>query len=51
MVISGKGEVTGATTKPGSKTFQGCVAKKLIAINFPKFSAPRMGADYTFSFE
>jgi hypothetical protein len=51
MVISGKGDVTGATTKPGSKTFQGCVAKKLIAINFPKFSAPRMGADYTFSFE
>ena len=51
MVISGKGEVTGATTKPGSKTFQGCVAKKLIAINFPKFAAPRMGADYTFSFE
>ena len=51
MVISGKGEVTGATTKPGSKVFQGCVAKKLIAINFPKFSAPRMGADYTFSFE
>ena len=31
--------------------FQGCVAKKLIAINFPKFSAPRMGANYTFSFE
>ena len=31
--------------------FQGCVAKKLIAIHFPKFSAPRMGADYTFSFE
>ena len=51
MVISGKGDVTGATTKPGSKAFQGCVAKKLIAINFPKFSAPRMGADYTFSFE
>ena len=51
MVISGEGEVTGATTKPGSKVFQGCVAKKLIAINFPKFSAPRMGAEYTFSFE
>jgi len=51
MVISGEGEVTGATTKPGSKAFQGCVAKKLLAINFPKFSAPRMGAEYTFSFE
>lgn len=51
MVISGKGEVTGATTKPGSKAFQGCVAKKLIAINFPKFAAPRMGAEYKFSFE
>ncbi len=51
MVISGKGEVTGATTKPGSKAFQGCVAKKLIAINFPKFAAPRMGAEYTFSFD
>ena len=50
MVISGKGEVTGATTKPGSKSFQGCVAKKLIAIDFPKFTAPRMGAEYTFSF-
>ena len=51
MVISGKGEVTGATTKPGSKTFQRCVNRKLIAINFPKFSAPRMGAEYTFRFE
>lgn len=51
MVISGKGEITGATTKPGSKTFQLCVAKKLIAINFPKFAAPRMGAEYTFSIE
>jgi hypothetical protein len=51
MVISGGGEVTGATTKPGSKVFQGCVAKKLLAINFPRFSAPRMGAEYTFSFE
>ncbi len=51
MVISGKGEITGATTKPGSKVFQGCVNKKLIAINFPKFAAPRMGAEYTFSFE
>jgi hypothetical protein len=51
MVISGKGEITGATTKPGSKSFQGCVNKKLIAINFPKFAAPRMGAEYTFSFE
>lgn len=51
MVISGKGEITGATTKPGSKTFQLCVAKKLIAINFPKFSAPRMGAEYTFRVE
>ena len=51
MVISGKGEITGATTKPGSKPFQTCVNRKLIAINFPKFSAPRMGADYTFSIE
>lgn len=51
MVISGKGEVTGATTKPGSKPFQICVSRKLIAINFPKFSAPRMGAEYSFSFE
>lgn len=51
MVISGKGKVMGATTKPGSKAFQGCVAKKLLAIHFPKFAAPRMGADYTFSFE
>ena len=51
MVISGKGEITGATTKPGSKPFQDCVNRKLIAINFPKFSAPRMGAEYTFSIE
>jgi len=51
MVISGKGEITGATTKPGSKPFQVCVNRKLIAINFPKFSAPRMGAEYTFSIE
>jgi len=33
------------------KVFQGCVAKKLIAINFPKFAAPRMGAEYRFTFE
>ena len=46
-----QGEITGATTKPGSKAFQGCVAKKLIPINFPKFAAPRMGAEYTFSFD
>jgi len=51
MVISGKGEITGATTKPGSKPFQSCVSRKLIAINFPKFSAPRMGAEYTFSIQ
>lgn len=51
MVIAGHGKIMGATTKPGSKAFQGCVAKKLLAINFPKFSAPRMGADYSFSFE
>ena len=51
MVISGKGEITGATTKPGSKPFQICVNRKLIAINFPKFSAPRMGAEYTFSIQ
>jgi hypothetical protein len=51
MVIPGKGEITGATTKPGSKNFQLRVAKKLIAINFPKFAAPRMGAEYTFSIE
>ena len=51
MVISGKGEIAGATTKPGSKAFQRCVAKKLIAINFPKFSAPRMGAEYAFRVE
>ncbi|MDH3729424.1 MAG: hypothetical protein OER77_17985 [Myxococcales bacterium] len=51
MVISGKGEVTGATTKPGSKVFQRCVNKKLIAVNFPKFAAPRMGAEYTFRIE
>lgn len=51
MVISGKGKITGATTKPGSKPFQICVARKLIAINFPKFSAPRMGAEYTFSIQ
>ncbi len=51
MVISGKGEITGATTKPGSKPFQTCVNRKLIAINFPKFSAPRMGAEYTFSIQ
>jgi hypothetical protein len=25
MVISGKGEITGATTKPGSKNLQLCV--------------------------
>jgi len=51
MVISGKGEITGATTKPGSRPFQACVNRKLIAINFPKFSAPRMGAEYTFSIQ
>lgn len=51
MVISGKGKVAGATTKPGSKPFQRCVARKLIAVRFPKFSAPRMGAEYAFRIE
>ncbi|MFW2388790.1 MAG: hypothetical protein ACN4G0_10665 [Polyangiales bacterium] len=51
MVISGKGKVAGATTKPGSKPFQRCVARKLLAIRFPTFSAPRMGAEYAFRVE
>lgn len=51
MVISGKGKITGATTKPGTKTFQRCVAKKLLKIEFPTFAAVRMGAEYGFRLE
>lgn len=50
IAIAGSGEVMGVSVRSGSKAFQQCIAGKVQAIRFPKFSAPRMGVRYGFSF-
>ena len=49
MAIAGNGHVLGATVRNGTPAFQQCVAGRVQQIRFPSFSAPRMGASYTFS--
>jgi serine/threonine protein kinase len=49
MAIGGDGHVLGATVRNGTPAFQQCVAGRVRQIRFPSFSAPRMGASYTFS--
>jgi len=48
LAIAGNGRVLGATVRPGSGAFQGCITSKVRGIRFPTFSAPRMGARYSF---
>jgi eukaryotic-like serine/threonine-protein kinase len=49
LAIAGSGQVLGASVRPGSPTFQSCVTAKARSVQFPSFSAPRMGARYSFS--
>lgn len=49
LAIAGNGQVLGATVRTGSSAFQSCIAQRSRAIHFPSFSAPRMGARYSFS--
>ncbi|MFW6067423.1 MAG: protein kinase domain-containing protein, partial [Myxococcota bacterium] len=49
LAIAGSGKVLGASVRPGSSSFQSCVAAKARSVRFPSFSAPRMGARYSFS--
>ena len=49
LAIAGDGSVIGASTRQGSPSFQSCVAGRVRRIRFPAFSAPRMGARFSFS--
>lgn len=48
IAILGDGSVQGATVSPGSAKFKKCIAGIVEDLEFPKFSAPRMGARYQF---
>jgi len=48
IAILGDGSVQGATVAPGSKRFGRCIINLVEGVQFPKFSAPRMGARYQF---
>lgn len=49
LAIAGSGQVLGATVRTGSSAFQSCIAQRARSIRFPAFSAPRMGARYSFA--
>ena len=49
LAIAGSGKVLGASVRQGSSTFRSCLSKQVSAVRFPKFGAPRMGAQYRFS--
>jgi eukaryotic-like serine/threonine-protein kinase len=49
LAIAGSGQVLGASARTGSASFQSCIAAKARSVRFPSFSAPRMGARYSFS--
>jgi hypothetical protein len=49
MAIGGSGAVMGSSVRAGSPEFQRCVQGRVAAIRFPSFSAPRMGASFSFS--
>ncbi len=49
LAIAGSGRVLGATVRNGSAGFKSCVAGRVRQIHFPSFSAPRMGASFSFS--
>lgn len=48
MAILGSGKVAGVSVRGGNSGVQSCVAKRVRGIRFPSFSAPRMGARYSF---
>lgn len=49
LAIMGSGQVAGASISAGSPAFKSCMVAKLRQVHFPSFSAPRMGARYSFS--
>jgi serine/threonine protein kinase len=48
MAIAGSGQVLGVSVNGGDGGVQSCVAAQVRRIRFPSFSAPRMGARFTF---
>ncbi len=48
IAIAGGGNVLGASVNGGDGALQRCVADQVRKIHFPSFSAPRMGARYSF---
>jgi serine/threonine protein kinase len=51
LAIAGSGKVLGASVRQGSASFKKCIERRVRGIKFPTFSAPRMGARYSFSVE
>ena len=49
LAIAGTGELLGASTRQGSQSFKRCIQSRTRGIRFPTFSAPRMGARFSFS--
>ena len=48
IAIAGSGNVLGVSVDGGDGGLQRCVAEQVRRIHFPSFSAPRMGARYSF---
>ena len=48
IAIAGSGQVLGVSVNAGDAGFQRCVADQVRRVRFPAFSAPRMGARYSF---
>ncbi|MDB4975588.1 MAG: Serine/threonine-protein kinase PknB [Myxococcaceae bacterium] len=48
IAIQGSGNVLGVSVNGGDASLQRCVADQVRRIHFPSFSAPRMGARYSF---
>jgi eukaryotic-like serine/threonine-protein kinase len=48
IAIAGSGQVQGVSVGAGDAGFQRCIAEQVRRIHFPSFSAPRMGARYSF---
>ncbi len=48
IAIAGSGQVLGVSVNAGDAGFQSCVASQVRRVRFPAFSAPRMGARYSF---
>jgi serine/threonine protein kinase len=48
LALMGNGNVQGVSVNGGDPSLQRCVADQVRKIHFPSFSAPRMGARYSF---